>query len=174
MQPWNLFGLKQISFIQMAGLSILFAGSFFNLMCLMRLYYRKSKNMEAYDNKKAFVVREKYISHWFVFMVLCLITSFIWSICAYFVTDKIGALIIGICGSICILSYFQAYLYFDCNEFDYFQDVEKLKRKIDKHNKDIDAMEQNKVEIQEKLKNGEIFLPDAEDQKEQEGDAEIA
>ena len=53
----------------------------------------------------------------------------------------------------------QAYLYFIVNEFNYTQNVEKLNKRIDQHNKDIGETEKRKAEIQAKIVSGEIFLP---------------
>mgnify|MGYP006899652061 FL=1 len=58
-----------------------------------------------------------------------------------------------------LLSYAQGYLYFICNDHDYFQDVEKLNRRIDKHNKNIGELELRKADIQAKIASGELLLP---------------
>jgi hypothetical protein len=60
------------------------------------------------------------------------------------------------------MAYLQGYLYFICNDCDYTQNVEKLNRRIDKHNADIGEREKRKLEIQEKIANGQLFLPDPE------------
>jgi len=43
--------------------------------------------------------------------------------------------------------YLRALTYFSLNEFDYFQDIGKLNKQIDKHNKKIEKMEKKKAEI---------------------------
>jgi hypothetical protein len=45
------------------------------------------------------------------------------------------------------------------NSYDYFEDVEKLNKKIDKHNKNIEFMENKKIEVQKALLDGTLLLP---------------
>ena len=90
--------------------------------------------MEAYESKKSLKIETLHVSSWMLFMFFAALFNFYWSYFAYTVINNFGVLIIGVCGTLCFLSYLQAYLYFVCNEFDYTQDVEKLNKRIDRHN----------------------------------------
>jgi hypothetical protein len=162
LQPWLLFGLKQFSFEEMAGLSVLLAVTVFCFVCLVRLIVRKAKGMQAQAVNRAIRVRACFVSHQVIFWLLSFACCCWWSVFAWSVTQKAGALVLGICGSLCVLSFAQAFLYFACNEFDYFQDVDKLNRKIDSHNRDIASMEKSKAQLQAKIRSGEVLKPDAE------------
>lgn len=80
-------------------------------------------------------------------MIFTFIAAVFWSIFWFWYTEKAAVLYIGIFGSAAFLSYVMAYLYFVLNEYDYFQDVEKVNRRIDRHNANITRMEKKKEDI---------------------------
>lgn len=81
-------------------------------------------------------------------MVLCLIDVILWAIFIWWVSGKTSTLFIMIFGGIGFLSFVQAYLYLIVNDYNYTQNVEKLNKMIDKHNKEIEEMEVRKADIQ--------------------------
>ena len=116
---WYLFGMKEIGFVKMSILSIVFSITFYVYLVLVRLFIRKAKKMEAFESKKALKVETLNVTSWMLFVFFAALFSFYWSYFAWTVSDSFGILIIGVFGTLCILSYTQAYLYFVCNEFDY-------------------------------------------------------
>ena len=94
-----------------------------------------------------------------MYLILTFIAAVFWSLFWYEYSEKGAVLYIGVFGSASFLSFVMAYLYFMMNEFDYFQDIEKVNRRIDKHNDNINKMEKKKEIIQMKLVNGAIKLP---------------
>jgi hypothetical protein len=71
-----------------------------------------------------------------------------WGSLGFWVTGWIEFISFGIFGSGCLIMFARAYTYFCLNDFEYLQDVEKLNKKIDRHNKNINDMELKKAEIQ--------------------------
>jgi len=161
LNSWNLFGMGEIGFKTMAGLSMFFSLSVFLFFCLYRLFVRKAQKMEAYNVKKAqaITISKRYLTPWFFVFLACVVDCVLWACFFWWVSGLMSVLFIGIFGSISALFFTQAYLYFIVNDFDYTQNVEKLNKRIDQHNKNIAEMEIKKAEIQAKIVSGEIFLP---------------
>jgi hypothetical protein len=53
----------------------------------------------------------------------------------------------GICLPIMVLSYIRGLVYLSLNEYEFFQDVEKLNISIDNHNEKIKSTEVKRAEI---------------------------
>jgi len=70
-----------------------------------------------------------------------------WAGFAFWATDKGFVFIYGALAPFSIMFFAKGYVYFVLNEYDYFQDVAKLNRHIDRHNKSIAEMEQRKSDI---------------------------
>lgn len=51
------------------------------------------------------------------------------------------------------------------NDFEYFQDVEKLNKYIDKHNQKVDENQVKRKQIQKELADGTLLLPPPEPSK---------
>ena len=162
LNDWNFYEKKKIPYMVMAGFAVLLAISIYVLFCLFRIYIRKAKQMEAYESKKTLAVKNRHITPWMLYVFVAWVLSLAWTAVDYYILGDYRVFIGGILGFICIMAYLQGYLYFICNDFDYTQNVEKLNRRIDKHNADIGEREKRKLEIQEKIANGQLFLPDPE------------
>ena len=83
-----------------------------------------------------------------VYMILVYIGFFIWAFIAFWITEEKFYPVWGTLGSGCMLCFLRAYLFFCMNDFEYFQDVEKLNAFIDRHNEKIDANEVKKQQVQ--------------------------
>ena len=70
-----------------------------------------------------------------------------WAGVAFWATDQGFCFIFGSLGPLAMMFFAKGYVYFVLNEYDYFQDVSKLNKQIDRHNKNIDEMEQRKADI---------------------------
>jgi len=70
----------------------------------------------------------------------------IWSFIGFWITEMNMFPIWGTTGSACFLCFLRAYIYFCMNDFEYFQNVEKLNAYIDRHNVQIDENELRKKE----------------------------
>ena len=147
----------------MAGLSVLFAVSVFCVISLVRLMIRRSRGQEVTGQRKAVWLKCCFLSHQVIFWFATFACCIGWSLIAWSATGKRSALIIGICGSLCVLSLLQCLLYLATNEFDYFQDIDKLNRRIDNHNKEIAKIEKIKIETQEKILAGSAYSPSQTD-----------
>jgi hypothetical protein len=107
--------------------------------------------MEVFDNDSQvsmFSGLRKYISLLSVYLIFSWFACILWASLGYWVSGWMEFISFGIFGSGCVLMFARAYTYFSLNDFEYFQDVEKLNKKIDRHNKNIDDMELKKSEIQ--------------------------
>lgn len=76
------------------------------------------------------------------------VCSIIWGIIINILLDQGFYIIMFSLGPLIVLSFTRGYMYFTMNDFDYFQDVVKLNKKIDKHNKELDEVDAKKAEIQ--------------------------
>jgi len=70
-----------------------------------------------------------------------------WGLIAYWVTGDGYFVTFGILGSACLILFSRSFVYFALNDFNYFQNVENLNKKIDRHNKNIEEFEIKKEEI---------------------------
>jgi hypothetical protein len=140
LKPWHV-GL----------LSIFFVTSFYFMIALFRIYARKATGAEQFGEakKKSILRRFDFIGPMGFFIIFVFIICWIWGLVLYAITDIAIFIVLGIFGSIAILAFTRGYVYFTINEYDYFEDVEKLNKKIDRHNKRIDEVEKKKAEIQQ-------------------------
>ena len=83
-----------------------------------------------------------------IYMIFVFVVAAIWSGLLYYFTEEGPLTLYGLFGSTFLLFFFRGYVYFALNSYDYFEDVEKLNKKIDKHNINIEFMENKKVEVQ--------------------------
>ena len=68
-----------------------------------------------------------------------------WGYLGFWTTGRLEFISYGIFGSAAILNFSRGYIFFTLNEFQLFQDIKKLNKWIDKHNKKIDEMDAHKV-----------------------------
>lgn len=98
-----------------------------------------------------------------IYMLMCFILLCAWSGVTFWATAestplpdkpsettltyKYHILSYGILLPLAFMFYLRGLTYFSLNDFDYFQDIEKVNKQIDKHNKKIEKMEKKKAEI---------------------------
>jgi hypothetical protein len=153
---------KEFAFWEVAGYSVLLMLSWFFLVGCYRQLIRKAKKMEVYDKgsqKSLFSRFSKYVSLLSLYLIFAWIACILWSILGYWVTGWIEFISFGIFGSACFICFARAYTYFALNDFEYLQDVEKLNKRIDRHNVNIGELEKRKADIQQKLADGTLLLP---------------
>jgi VIT1/CCC1 family predicted Fe2+/Mn2+ transporter len=61
--------------------------------------------MEAFKSNKSILMKSTYVSPWMLYTAISFVLGVLWSIFAYWVTSYFGALVFGICGIVCALSY---------------------------------------------------------------------
>jgi hypothetical protein len=150
---------RRYEFWQVALFSILLVITVCFLLSCFRQLVRKAKGMEV------FVSKDQKPNERLTMIPICWVFCIIWSCLCYWQTGKLESLTIGILGSGCLLCFAGAFTYFALNEFEYFQDIEKLNRKIDMHNKKIDGMEATREKLQKDLCDGKLNLPNIPNQK---------
>ena len=136
--------------------------SWFFLVGCYRQLVRKAKRMEVYDRgsqTSIFSRFSQYLSLLSIYLIFAWLACTLWAALGYSVTGFNEFISFGIFGSACFLCFARAYTYFALNDFEYFQDVEKLNKWVDKHNKNIGEMEVKKAEIQQQLLDGSLLLP---------------
>lgn len=94
-----------------------------------------------------------------IYIILAFLGIVAWGFIAFWITESKFFPIWGTCGAGCILSYFRAYVFFAMNDFEYFQNVEKLNAYIDKHNKEVEENAEKRVKVQKDLADGTLMLP---------------
>ena len=119
----------------MAGLSIILAISTYFGVGSYRLLVRKATRMEIYDTHKpetaSCCTGRDYLGQLHLYLLLTFVCCTFWSVFGWWMTQRVQYLYLGILGSASFLAYVSAYLYFVLNEFDYFQDVEKVNKRIE-------------------------------------------
>lgn len=136
---------KKLEPITACLFSILLSFTFYFVMGLGRLSIRTATRCEQLGAEETqSLLKNKFIDLLSIYMILVYIGFFIWAFIAYWITDSKFFPIWGTTGSGCILCFLRAYIYFCMNDFEYFQDVEKLNAFIDRHNKKIDENEKKK------------------------------
>jgi hypothetical protein len=93
------------------------------------------------------------------YLIFSWLACVLWAILGFWVSEWFEFISFGIFGSGALLCFARAYVYLTLNDFEYLQDVNKLNKKIDRHNKDIDDMEIKKSEIQRQFADGTLVLP---------------
>ena len=131
-------------------LSIFFVLSFYFFVALIRIYARKATGAEQFGEakKKSILRKFDFIGPMGFFIIFVFVICWIWGLILYAITSIAYFIVFGTLGSMAILAFTRGYVYFTINEYDYFEDVEKLNKKIDRHNKRIDEVEKKKAEIQ--------------------------
>mmetsp|Transcript_25040 Transcript_25040/g.38848 ORF Transcript_25040/g.38848 Transcript_25040/m.38848 type:complete len:519 (+) Transcript_25040:941-2497(+) len=154
---------KEFEYWVVAFLSILLVFSFFFLVGLFRISVRKAKRIEQFGAQSSVSMFKQvsFLSLLSFYEVFSFIACAIWSGIAFWITEEEYYLIYGVFGSATLILFARAFVYFALNDFDYFQDVEKLNKWVDKHNKKIDQFEIKKEEIQQALIDGTLLLPPA-------------
>ena len=71
------------------------------------------------------------------FSFLIFLFSIGWMIISWWLMRDLSVFVWGICLPIMVLSYIRGLVYLNLNEYEFFQDVEKLNISIDNHNKKI-------------------------------------
>jgi hypothetical protein len=144
---------RKFEYWEVAGYSVLLVCSWFFLVGCYRQLIRKAKRMEIYDLRESqtsffnrFRDQLSLLSFYLIFSWLAFI---LWSTLAFWITRWVEFILFGIFGSGCLLCFARAYTYFALNDFEYLQDVEKLNKKIDRHNEQIGEMEVKKAQIQQ-------------------------
>ena len=94
-----------------------------------------------------------------IYMAINFVIWTIWAGVAYYFTDRAYFFLIMCLGSLFLMAFARSLVFFYLNECDYFQDVEKLNKQIDRHNKEIAEKEKRKAEIQQKFLDGTLVLP---------------
>ena len=124
-------------------LSIFFILSFYFFVALFRIYARKATGAEQFGEakKKSILRRFDFIGPMGFFIIFAFTICWIWGLILYAITGYAYTIVLGIFGSIAILAFTRGYVYFIINEYDYFEDVQKLNKRIDRHNKRIDEVE---------------------------------
>ena len=79
------------------------------------------------------------------YLIFSWIASVVWSIIGFRATRLWEFITFGVFGSGFVLCFARAFVYFALNDFEYLQDVNKVNKGIDKHNKNIDLMEIKKA-----------------------------
>ena len=153
-----LWGITKVGVVQTTGLSIFLVVTFFLGYSLFRLFIRKAKRMEDYHSQAAITLKGWILTPWVLHLSLCFVMCCFWSwLLAWFLGSS-SLTIVFVFGSTSLLAFIQAYLFFICNDFDYTQDVNKLNRWIDNHNKSVSEIESKKSTIQAQLLSGEMKL----------------
>ena len=155
---------RELEYWQVGCYTIGFVFSLFFCIGCYRLLKRKAFRMEVFDNRKTksiFLRFNKYLSLMSIYLILTWFAFVTWSIILYANTESFNFISLGIFGSGAILCFARAYVYFILNDYNYLQDVNKLNKFIDRHNKKIEQMEINKAKIQEDFANGTLVLPKA-------------
>lgn len=153
---WKLFDIKDLSTTAMAGLSVYLVFTFFVFFCLWRTMVRRIKKTNMQE-LKAIRLGSFLITHQILFTFLTLICMIGWGIMIGAITDFGPPITYFILGSLCLLCLVQAVLYLALNDFDYFQDIQKLNMKIQAHNTQIDQLNKQRLELQQKLRSGQLF-----------------
>lgn len=71
------------------------------------------------------------------FSLLIFLFSIGWMIISWWLMRDKSVFVWGICLPIMVISYIRGLVYLSLNEYEFFQDVEKLNISIDNHNKKI-------------------------------------
>jgi len=82
-----------------------------------------------------------------IFSFLIFLFSIGWMIISWWLMRDLSVFVWGICLPIMVLSYIRGLVYFHLNEYEIFQDVERLNISIDNHNQKIKETEENRAEI---------------------------
>jgi len=155
---------KELEYWQVGLYTIGFVFSLFFCIGCYRLMKRKAFRMEVFDNRKTksiFLRFSKYLSLMSIYLILTWLALVTWSIILYAKTESFNFISLGVFGSGAVLCFARAYVYFILNDYNYLQDVNKLNKFIDRHNKKIEEMEIKKAKIQEDFANGTLVLPKA-------------
>lgn len=128
--------------------SILLVVTIYLIIALIRLAIRKVTNCDkngAEPTKS--ILQNKFVDLLTIYILLTFIGVVIWGFIAYWITESKFYPIWGTCGAGCVLSYFRAFIFFAMNDFEYFQNIEKLNAYIDKHNKKVDENSKKRAKI---------------------------
>lgn len=126
---------KELSYPVVAGLSVVLAISMYCFASFYRLLVRKATRMEIYDSRKTATAScctgKDCLSLLGLYLLLSFTCCTFWSVFGFWITKRLQYLYLGILGSASFLAYVYAYLYFVLNEFDYFEDVGKVNKRIE-------------------------------------------
>ena len=90
--------------------------------------------MEVFDQRKSKRCT-KYISLLSIYMILAWFAFVTWSVILYINTKSFDFISLGVFGSGALLCFARAYVFFILNDYNYLQNVNKLNKFIDRHNK---------------------------------------
>jgi hypothetical protein len=141
---------KELAYPVVAGLSIVLAFSAYFCAGFYRLLVRKATKMEIYDSraqKSSCCSGRDCLGQLGLYLLLTFVSCSFWSAFAFWITRRLPCLYLGILGSASFLAYVYAYLHVVMNEFAYFEDVEKVNKRIEQHNARLDALEKKRVEL---------------------------
>jgi len=127
-----------------AGLCILFTATFFALACTYRAYLRRYHKLSArtyyYMFKRQFDI---YHICFLCVYFLCLV----WTLGFYWLTHETLFIIIGALLPAFLLSFFNGMLYYAKNDYVMLQDIKKLNKRADAHNKDLEKTQEKAKKI---------------------------
>lgn len=141
---------KKLRPIVAALFSILLIFTFYFVLACIRIMIRKATRCQQYgqEDVQSLLKNFKYVDLMTLYMVFCWLAFVIWAVIGNWILKSTPFLLWGIIGSLVILSFGRAYVFFALNDWDYFQDVEKLNKFIDRHNKEVVENEKKKLVIQ--------------------------
>ena len=151
--PWIIHSVNKELTTGVAGfLSFLLLGTFYVQVAMIRVFIRKANKTERMGQEgqlKSILTQYKFFGILTIHMILAYITLLPWIAVAYWVSNSYQAIVWGLFSPIILMFYGRACVYLKLNDFDYFQDVERLNKAIDKHNNRIMDLEKKKSEIQQ-------------------------
>ena len=83
-----------------------------------------------------------------VYILLTWFACILWTGLGYWISADKNVWIWGILAPLVIMFFMRAFVFLSLNDFDFLQDIYKLNKKIDKHNKEIDELEKNRLKLQ--------------------------
>lgn len=140
---------KEVSYLVAAGVSVASVLSLFFILSLMRIYIRKASRTENYGTNEAISAFKN--NRWCGLMTIYIFFNFtmfaLWSAFAYWITREKQVVLWGVLPPLFVMFYMRAYVYLVLNDYSYLQNIEKINKKIDKHNLKVEQIEVNRDKI---------------------------
>ena len=142
-QPKNVplndyeLGDRSYPFYAWALFSVLAIGIIFALEITYRIYRRKRKNIQG--KFEYYVVSRRFDQYWF-FMIFTYGFIVLAAIMAWYSTDEETWLAVGIIGPLALILLVNAYVHYVLNDYNVLQNIEKLNKRIVKHNSKMEKL----------------------------------
>jgi len=145
------FGNMEFEYYSVAAFCVLIVGGFYCLYCTARIFIRKKRGIRNMVN--VYVKSPKFDIYWIYLSVLFLFVV-IFSVVAYWVTDQVHYITVGVMGSLAIILFLNALLHYVLNDYQILQNIQALNIKITKHNMKLEKIQGKVDKIKQDLQEG--------------------